>query len=286
MHSIRTLVLAACLALAPASVGAEEIKGQYADINGLHMYYEVHGQGAPILLIHGGLCTIDICFGALIDELAKKHQVIAYEFQGHGHTADIDRPLRTELLADDASKLLAYLNIPRADVLGYSIGAGTALDLARTHPKQVNKLITLSLSINRNGSYPELFSGMKEVTPDMFKGSPWLDAYNEVAPHPEQFGDVLKKISDMTANVQDVSIDELKKLKMPVLLIEGDSDLVKPEHGAELFRALGGGVFGDMQPMPASRLAILPGTSHVGLISRAGWIAEMVDEFLAAPPAK
>jgi pimeloyl-ACP methyl ester carboxylesterase len=272
----------AALIFAPSATLAED-KGHYADINGLQMYYEVHGQGAPILLIHGGLCTIEVCFGPLIEKLSATHQVIAYEFQGHGHTADIDRPLDPDFLADDASKLLGHLGIAKADVLGYSIGADVAFHLALGHPEQVSKLITMSLMTEKEGGYPELSAGMEGLKAEMFEGSPWLEAYKAVAPDPSQFQGVLDKISAYSANATDTPMETVASLKMPVFFILGDSDMVRPEHATDLFRAVGGGVFGDVLPMPNARLAILPGTSHVGLISRADWIAGMVEEFLGAP---
>lgn len=276
----RVLVaVVAFLAVSSAAHAAEPI-GKYADVNGLHMYYEVHGEGAPILLIHGGLCTINACFGQLIEQLALTRQVIAYEFQGHGHTADIDRPLRFDLLADDASKFLKVLKIQRADVLGFSDGAGVAFRLARTHPEQVRSLITLSLFTTREGAYPELFAGMKSLNPNALKQTPIYEAYRKVAPKPEQFDQLCVKLSAMTDAFQEVPVDEVKAVKMPTMFIFGDADMVKPEHAVALFRATGGGVFGDMVPTPPTRLAILPGTTHFGLVSRSKWIAEMVGEFL------
>ena len=287
MASFKSCILGALLAASAAlSFNAEATAGEYADINGLHMYYEIHGKGAPLLLIHGGLCTIEVCFGPLIEKLQTSRQVIAVELQGHGHTADIDRPLRGDLLASDMSALLKQLKIEKADVLGYSIGADVAYELAKSNPAQVNKLITLSLMTSKAGGYPEMFQGTSGMKADMFKGSPWLEAYNKTAPHPENFQMLLDKIGGWSASFKDEPIENVKGLKMPVMLVIGDSDMVRPEHAAELFRALGGGVFGDMSPMPAARLAVLPGTTHVGLISRAGWMAEMVNEFLDAPPPK
>jgi pimeloyl-ACP methyl ester carboxylesterase len=230
------VALVAFLAVHPAASASQPI-GKYADVNGLHMYYEVHGKGAPILLIHGGLCTIKACFGPLIDKLALTRQVIAYEFQGHGHTADIDRPLRFDLLADDASKFLKILKIQKADVLGFSDGAGVALQLARTHPEQIGSLITMSLFITRDGAYPELFDGMKNMNVNALKKSPIYEAYRKVAPNPEQFDQVCAKLSAMTEAFQEVPIAEVKALKMPTMFIFGDADMVKPEHAAALFRA-------------------------------------------------
>ena len=286
--SLRILGLAlAILAINSASPArAEATDGQYADVNGLHMYYEVHGKGQPLLLIHGGLCTIEVCFGPLIEKLQASRQVIAVELQGHGHTADIDRPLRGGLLASDMSALLKQLKIEKADVLGYSIGADVAYELAKSAPEQVNKLITLSLMTAKAGGYPEMFQGTTGMKAEMFAGTPWLDAYNKTAPNPGDFQKLLDKIGAWSAGFKDEPIENIKALRMPVMFIVGDSDMVRPEHAAELFRAVGGGVFGDMTPMPAARLAVLPGTTHVGLISRSAWIAEMVNEFLDAPPPK
>lgn len=280
------IIVAVALAATHSAAHAGEPLGKYANINGLHMYYEVHGKGAPILLIHGGLCTISACFGPLIEKLESTRQVIAYEFQGHGHTEDIDRPLRFDLLADDASKFLKVLKIQRADVLGFSDGAQIAFQLARTHPEQVNSLITMSLFTTREGAYPELFSGMKNINVAALKRTPIYDAYRKVAPKPEQFDQVCAKLSAMTEAFQEVPIDEVKALSMPTMFILGDADMVKPEHAVALFRAAGGGVFGDMVPSPPTRLAILPGTTHFGLVSRSKWIAEMVTEFLDGPASR
>lgn len=278
------LAISAIISASPTR--AEATNGQYADVNGLHMYYEIHGKGSPLLLIHGGLCTIEVCFGPLIEKLQASRQVIAVELQGHGHTADIDRPLRGPLLASDMSTLLKQLKIEKADVLGYSIGADVAYELAKSAPEQVNKLVTLSLMTAKAGGYPEMFQGTTGMKAEMFAGTLWLDAYNKTAPNPGNFQKLLDKIGAWSAGFEDEPIENVKSLKMPVMFIVGDSDMVRPEHAAELFRAVGGGVFGDMAPMPAARLAVLPGTTHVGLISRAGWIAEMVNEFLDAPPPK
>jgi pimeloyl-ACP methyl ester carboxylesterase len=285
MSGLYALLAAAAFFTVGYVAHAAESVGRYADVNGLHMYYEVHGEGTPILLIHGGLCTVDACFGDLIERLASTRKVIAYEYQGHGHTADIDRPLRFDLLADDASKFLKVLNIQRADVLGFSDGAGVAFQLARTHPEQVKSLITISLFTTRDGAYPELFAGMKTLDANKLKQTPIYDAYRKVAPKPEQFDQLCAKVGAMTDGFQDVPIDEVRALKVPTMFILGDADMVKPEHAVALFRAVGGGVFGDMVAPPPSRLAIRPGTTHFGLISRSKWIAEMVTEFLQ-PAAK
>lgn len=274
------------LAGAPAVARASASAGQYAKVNGVDMYFEVHGEGEPILLIHGGLCTIAECFASLIDGLKSSRRVIAVEFQGHGHTADIDRPLRSHLLADDMSKLLKQLGVAKADVLGFSVGAAVAYELAKAHPEQVRKLVTLSLLTSRDGAYSEFFSNMANLTPDMFKGSSWLDAYLKANPDPQAFGRTVAKLKDWTAAIKDEPDANLAALPMPVMLVAADADMIKPEHSVEQFRLVGGGVFGDVVKRSPDRLAIIPGATHATLLVHSKMIAAMVADFLDESKAK
>lgn len=270
-------------ALAGAPAQADPGISDYAKVNGVNMYYEVHGKGAPILLIHGGVCTIELCFSALVDHLKASRRVIAVEWQGHGHTADIDRPLRSHLLADDMSKLLKQLGIAKADVLGFSVGASVAYEMAKTHPEQVNSLITLSLVTSRDGAYAEFFDNMERLTPAMFQGSPFLEAYRKTSPEPDAFPTTIAKIKDWASTIRDEPDANVAALPMPVMIIAADSDMIKPEHAAEHFRLVGGGVFGDIVARSPDRLAIIPGATHATLLEHSNMIAAMVNDFLAQP---
>src|SRR5688572_1499861 len=259
-------------------------KEGYVSVNGLDMYYEIHGTGQPVVLIHGAFSAIGTSFGKLLPELAKTRQVIAFELQAHGHTADIDRPLTVEGMADDVAAASQQLELGQADVFGYSMGAFVALQLVVRHPELVRKLVVASVSFTRSGIHPGLMEGLGEMTPDMMFGSQWHDEYLKIAPHPEHFARLFAKKTEMDRNTRDLSPDDIRGIKSPTLIIIGDSDLIRPEHAVEMFRLLGGGVFGDTPAgLPNSQLAVLPGTSHVSLANRADLLIPMITSFLDAP---
>jgi pimeloyl-ACP methyl ester carboxylesterase len=248
------------------------------------MYYEIHGEGQPFVLLHGAFSAIGTSFGKFLAPLAKARQVIAFELQGHGRTADIDRPLTLEGMADDVAAALEQLGIERADVFGYSSGASIALHLAIRHPEAVRKLVLASVTYTLSGVHPGLMDGMGEMKPEMMFGSPWHEEYMRIAPRPEDFNRLFAKKTEMDRQIKDIPADVIRALKAPTLLVIGDSDLVRPEHAVEMFRLLGGGVFGDMPPgLPDSQLAILPGTSHVTVVERADWLVPMIHAFLDKP---
>jgi pimeloyl-ACP methyl ester carboxylesterase len=259
--------------------------GSYAPVNGLNLYYEIHGPdtGTPLVLLHGAFSAIGTSFGALIPALAASRQVIALELQGHGRTADIERPLSLEGMADDIAAALPQLGIDQADIFGYSMGAGVALQVALRHPEVVRKLVFASATFNLSGIHPGLMEGMADMTPEMMFGSPWHDEYMRIAPHPDSFATLFAKKTQMDRNIQDVPAEAIAAIKAPTLLIIGDSDLVRPEHAVEMFRLLGGGVFGDMAGLPNSQLAVLPGTTHVTVVTRVDWLVSMITAFLDAP---
>ena len=259
-------------------------KEGYVSVNGLDMYYEIHGTGQPLVLIHGAFSAIGTSFGKLLPELATTRQVIAFELQAHGHTADIDRPLTLEGMADDVAAAIQQLELGQADVFGYSMGAFVALQLVIRHPELVRKLVVASVSFTRSGIHPGLMEGLGEMTPDMMFGSPWHDEYLKIAPHPEHFARLFAKKTAMDRNTRDLSPEDIRGIKSPTLIIIGDSDLIRPEHAVEMFRLLGGGVFGDTPAgLPNSQLAILPGTSHVSIANRADLLIPMITAFLDAP---
>jgi pimeloyl-ACP methyl ester carboxylesterase len=255
----------------------------YAPVNGLQMYYETHGVGQPLVVLHGSFMTIGL-MGRLIPALAESRRVIAVEFQGHGHTADIDRPITYEGLADDTAALLRHLGVDIADVYGYSLGGGVALQVAIRHPGLVRKLVVVSASYTSEGAYPEVWAGIEQITPALFDGTPWREAYDRTAPHPEAFPTLVAKLKQLDMTPYDWTAEAVRAIAAPTLIAIGDADGTRPEHAVEMLRLRGGGVFGDLAPrLPASQLAILPGTTHVGMLDRADWLAPMVTAFLDAP---
>lgn len=259
--------------------------GNYASVNGLSMYYEMHGAGGvPLVLIHGAFSAIGTSFGAMIPSLAEKRQVIGVELQGHGHTADIDRPLSVDNMADDVVVMLRQLGIESADLLGYSLGSAVAMKIALEHSELVRKLVLASSTYSLDGLHPGMAEGMQALQPEQLIGSPFHDEYLRLAPNPEDFSILVAKMKQMYTGIKDWSPEAVQGIKAPTLLVIGDSDIVRPEHSVEMFRLLGGGVIGDLAGLPNSRLAVLPGTTHVTLVAqRAGWLAPMITDFLDSP---
>lgn len=272
--------------MAPQDHSDMLVKSGYAPVNGLEMYYEIYGSGQPLVLLHGNLSTIGTSFGQIIPTLAASRQVIAIEQQGHGHTADIDRPFTIGQWALDTTALLRHLGIERADFFGYSSGGGVALEIALRSPDLVRKLVFAGgTSYRRDGFYPELLAGSQDMKPEDLDGSPFQQAYTRVAPHPENWRRLVMKVAEMDRGTEGWPSEVIASLKPPALLIIGDSDIVRPEHVVEMFRLLGGGVAGDLVGLPRSQLAILPGTTHVMIPDRAEWLSSMVLAFLDAPVA-
>ena len=255
----------------------------YAPINGLEMYYEIHGSGRPLVLLHGAFSAVGTSFGKMLPSLAKNRQVIGVEQQAHGRTADIDRPLRYQQMAEDTAALLRHLDIAQADIFGYSMGATVGLQLALRYPNLVRKLVFMSGTYALEGVHPGLMDGLGEMRPEMMHGSQWHDEYLAIAPRPQDFPVLFAKKQEADRNTPESTAADIAALKPPTLIILGDSDLTRPEHAVEMFRLLGGGVFGDLAGLPASQLAILPGTTHVSIADKADWVVSMVEAFLDAP---
>lgn len=256
----------------------------FVPVNGLEMYYETYGEGHPLVLLHGAFSAIDSSFGALIPGLAEGRKVIGFELQGHGRTADIERPLSNEAMADDVAAAIEYLELGPVDLYGYSMGAFVALLVTLRHPQLVRKLVFMSATYSMAGVHPGLMEGLGEMTPEMMHGSEWHEEYMRIAPDPDQFATLFAKKTAMDRGYQDQPAEDIAAIEAPTLVIIGDSDLVRPEHAVEMFRLLGGGVFGDMPPgMPVSQLAVIPGASHVSIRLRADLLVPIVTAFLDAP---
>jgi pimeloyl-ACP methyl ester carboxylesterase len=258
----------------------------YAPVNGLKMYYEVHGSGDPVVLLHGAFMTITNNWTGWIGELSKTRKVIAVELQGHGRTADIDRDISSANLADDVAALLDHLKIPRADVIGYSMGGGVALQCAIRHPEKVRKVVSISSVFRHDGWVKEGLDAFPQLTAEAFKGSPIETEYNKLSPTPNEFPNFVKHLLAAESKPDDLGADKLKATKAPMFFIHGDADGVRLDHIAEMFRLKGGDVFGDMRPRSESRLAILPQTTHVTLMQRMDVIVPMVNDFFDAKPQK
>jgi pimeloyl-ACP methyl ester carboxylesterase len=252
-------------------------------VNGLDMYYEIHGNGSPLALFHGAMGTIDSCFADLLPALVGTRQVVAVELQGHGHTADVGRPLSYRQMAADAAALLDALGIGIADLVGYSMGGAVALELAMQHPGMVRRLVYAGgTSYRPDGLYPEMLSEPEPAADDL-SGSVWHKAYLRVAPDPSRWPVLVAKNRELDRTFAGWPDEDIRAVTAPTLLIIGDSDIVRPEHTVKMFRLLGGGVIGDLTGLPASQLAILPGTTHVGLLDRVDWLQSMILEFLGSP---
>ena len=273
--------------LVPAVVSAQQKPTTgYAPVNGLKMYYEVHGSGDPVVLLHGAFMTITNNWTGWIDELSKTRKVIAVEMQGHGRTADIARDITYENFADDVAALLEELKIPRADLIGYSMGGAVAMQCAIRHPDKVRKVVVISSVFRRDGMVKEALDAFPKLTADAFKGSPIETEYKKLSPTPDDFEKFVKRIVATASKGHDFGADKLKATKAPMFFIHGDADGVRLEHIAEMFRLKGGEIHGDMQPRSASRLAILPDTTHVTLMARMAVIVPMVNDFFDAKPQK
>lgn len=251
----------------------------YVNVNGLEMYYEVHGEGKPIVLLHGLFMNIPRNWGHILPILMKDRKVIAPEMQGHGRTRDISRQITFEGMADDVSDLLKHLKIDSADILGYSMGAGVAFQLAMRHPKNVRKLVVLSGPYAHDGWWSDVEASFSILSADMFKGTTVLKEYISFGNDSTKFPGFLKKVINSHLKNYDW-FQEVKNIEAPLFIAIGDSDGIRYEHVIDLFRAIGGGKMGDIHGLPRSRLAILPGTTHLGMIQQLEWLLPKVIDFM------
>jgi pimeloyl-ACP methyl ester carboxylesterase len=260
----------------------------YAPINDLNLYYEIHGSGQPLILLPGGFMTVE-AMGAIVPLLAATRRVIGVELQGHGHTADIERPLRFELMADDIAALISYLGLEQADIFGYSLGGGVGLQTALRHPEVVRKLALASTAFKRDGWYPEVLAGMASISVETFAGTPIHEAYLKTSPRPEAWPAIVAKVRQLLSEDYNWS-EALASLKTSTLIIVGDADGLRLSHAVEFFGLLGGGkADGDMMGLPPAQLAVLPATTHVGwappyhgIMTRTELLLPIISDFLDA----
>ncbi|MGH9949886.1 MAG: alpha/beta fold hydrolase, partial [Pyrinomonadaceae bacterium] len=243
--------------------------------------------GEPVVLLHGAFMAISGDWNDWINELAKTRKVIAVEMQGHGRTGDIKRDITYENLSDDVAGLMDYLKVPNADIVGYSLGAGTAMMCAIRHPEKVRKVVSISAPIRRDGWVKEGNDAWLTFSADMFKGTPAETEREKLNPIPKSFSDFFNHIKAAALKPYDFGADKFKATKSPMFFIHGDVDGVRIEHIAEMYRLKGGGnIHGDMSPRSTSRLAIIPDTTHVTLMSRMAILVPMINDFLNAKPQK
>ncbi|HET9433929.1 MAG TPA: alpha/beta hydrolase [Chitinophagaceae bacterium] len=279
---IRSLLIAIILTTASQS-SAQQIKSTntgYAPVNGIKVYYEVYGDGKPIVLLHGAYYTIGMNWSQLIPELAKTRKVIAIELQGHGHTPFSDRKLSRATLASDVEKVMDYLKIDSADIAGYSFGGQVAYQFAIQSPKRLRKLIIISAAYKSDGWVPEGTDALKKMKPELFANSPLQAAYDAVAPDKTKWTNFLEQMIALAGEPFNMGDDNIAKITAPVLIISGDNDGMDKIELAKTYKLLGGGVFADLQPMPKSRLAIVPNQSHVSLMMQTKTIFDYFDSFL------
>ena len=275
---LRTALIGLSLVVVATVGGAQAPTGQRVKVNGMQMYYEVSGKGEPLLVLHGAYMNIP-AMGAILPELAKTHRVYAIEQQGHGRTTDIDRPITYQNLADDAAAFMDAVGLKKADVFGYSMGAAAGLQLAIRHPEKVNRLIVASAGYDARGFQPEFAAMIPQMSVEMFP--PQLEQeYRKLAPNPNGFRALATKLIQLEKEPMAWEAD-VKALKMPVLIIVGDADVVTLEHAVAMFKLLGGGMMGDMgKPLSPSRIAVLPASAHTTVIGQVSLIHPMIEQFL------
>jgi len=262
---MKTLLLAAALVLGTALPAFAEDTSGYAPINGLQMYYEIHGEGEPLVLIHGAYMSIPSNWDALMPTLGKDHKVIAVELQNHGRTSDRDGPITYEGMADDVAALLDYLEVEKAALFGYSMGAGVAIRVAMQHPDKVTRLVAASGSISYD-ALPDGFEDMiRTITPEMFANTPFAEEYKRLSKTPENFPVLVEKLKQLDLTHFTWADEDFARINVPSLLIFGDADVIKIDHIAKMHKLLGGITDGDTNGLPKTQLLVLPGTSHINV---------------------
>lgn len=251
----------------------------YVPVNGIKVYYEVYGEGRPIVLLHGAFMTIEGNWGQLIPELSKTRKVIAIEMQGHGHTPFSDRKLDLATLASDVDGVMNYLKVDSADVVGYSMGGSVAYQLIIQSPKRVKKLVIISSTYKSSGWLPEVTNAFKAFKPEFFSNSPFETAYDAIAPDKTKWTKYLEQMIAFAQTPIDLGESNVSKISSPVLIISGDNDGLDKVELAKTYQLLGGGG-SDLRPMPKSQLAIVPSQGHVSLMMQTTTILTYMNSFL------
>ncbi|APO78036.1 alpha/beta hydrolase family protein (plasmid) [Rhizobium etli 8C-3] len=281
----RTALIAAALNVSSFLVAEAQPAANRVKVNGMQIYYEVSGDGDPLVVLHGAYMNIP-SMGSIIPKLAKTHKVYALELQGHGRTTDIDRPITYPSLADDVAAFMDAVGLKKADIFGYSMGAAVGLQVAIRHPEKVNKLIAASVAYDVEGWQPQFRDFIPQMTVEMFVGMPFAEDYRKLAANPDGFPALVKKLIALEHQPMAWEAD-VKALKTPVLIITGDADVATLEHSVAMFRLLGGGTMGDMgKPLPASRLAVMPATSHTAVINQPELLHAFIEPFLKGDTPK
>jgi len=257
--------------------------GEYADVNDIDLYYETHGSGRPMVLLHGGLGSGEM-FGPILPELSERRQVISVDLQGHGRTADIDRPIDIRLIADDIGALIDHLGLEQPDIVGYSFGAGVAFFTAVKYPDKIGKLVVASMNFRADALDPEIRAQAGQVSSAAFgfmKDTPMYELYQRVAPRPEDFPRLLDKIGEAMAKDFDFT-EGVRGLQVPTLLVAADADMAPPSHSVEIFKLLDGGLrdggwTGENRPKGGHALAILPGLTHYDMFASPLFAAAALD---------
>lgn len=252
----------------------------YAPVNGIKVYYEVYGEGKPLVLLHGAFYTINLNWSELIPELSKTRKVIALEMQGHGHSPFSDRKLSLTTLASDVEKVMDYLKIDSADVVGYSMGGSVAYQFAVQSPKRLRKLVIISSTYKSSGWLPVVNSAFDNFKPEFFDNTPLKTAYDAVAPDTTKWRKFLQQMFVFAKEPFNVGDSNIAKITVPVLIISGDNDGLDKVELAKTYQLLGGGVTADLAPMPKSQLAIVPSQSHVSLMMQTTTILNYLNDFL------
>jgi pimeloyl-ACP methyl ester carboxylesterase len=282
---VRTALVAAALLLTGPALADAQAVGNRVEVNGMQIYYEVSGEGDPLVVMHGAYMNIP-SMGAIIPKLAETHKVYALELQGHGRTTDIDRPITYPNLADDVAAFMDAVGLEKADVFGYSMGAIAGLQLAIRHPEKVNKLVAASGAYDVEGWQPAFKDVIPQMTVEMVLGMPFAEEYRELAPDPDGFPALAEKLIALEHEPMAWE-EDVRAIENPVLIIAGDADVATLEHSVAMFRLLGGGVMGDMGvPLPASRLAVLPATSHTAVITQPDLLHAFIEPFLKGETPK
>lgn len=282
-RSLLTSILLIAIMFAASQSNGQQLKptaSGYAPVNGIKVYYEVYGEGKPLILLHGAFMTIEGNWGQLIPELSKTRKVIAIEMQGHGHTPYSDRKLDIVTLASDVDGVMNYLKVDSADVAGYSMGGSVAYQLIIQHPKRVKKLVIISSTYKSTGWVPAIANAFKNMKPEMFANSPMKTAYDAVAPDKTKWTKFIDQMLVFMATSFDMGDANIAKITSPVLIISGDNDGLDKIELAKTYQSLGGGVSADMGPMPKSQLAIVPSQGHVSLMMQTKTILGYLDGFL------